>query len=147
MWNSISIVFPLRSVKVQALTIKQHSQPLTHSSCSLRPRQSFWLQEKFRSIHTRFIQVNISIVFECLRKKNFNLKYGWTTEMYLSFLSEILLKCVSEMCFLPFSLLSMYSYSEFLLLLLLLYSEKKCILYSILNTMKSVTWLVDLFSQ
>lgn len=93
-WHYISIVFPLRSVKVQALSIKQHSQPLTHPSCNNRHHQSFPLQEKFGSVYMSSIQVNITIIFECLIKRDFNLRCSWTSELYLSLLSKMLLRCI-----------------------------------------------------
>lgn len=69
-WHYISIVFPLRSVKVQALSIRRHSQWLTHPSCSGIHHQSFPLQEKFRSVYVSSMWVNITIVFECLINRN-----------------------------------------------------------------------------
>lgn len=128
-WYYISIVFPLRSVKVQLLSIKQHSQPLTHPSWNSRHHQSFPLQEKFRSVYMSSIQANITVMYECLIKKNFNLRYGWATEVYLSFLSKMFLRCIFFFCFVffPFSFppfsFSMYFCFELLFLLLLLWKE------------------------
>lgn len=91
-WHYTSIVFPLRSVKVQALSINQHSQPLTHPSCNSRHHQSFPLQEKFRSVYVSSIQANNTLVFECLIKRNFNLRYGWTSKWHLSLIPKMLLR-------------------------------------------------------